>query len=424
MIVIGGELVQSKAKVNEPYHFTFTAREDEGVYSLLNVSSYLSSAPGTVLVCEDIRRTEISDFGKEDDHIRVLVPEKLLHGRRQDNKCSKARGFVRRDNGWTEDEVIVVPVREQLCCRFGGLLETDVLANKRVFAPGLGSGGAPTVIGLVQSGVGNFDLMDDDRLEVGNIMRHPLGLSAVGRHKTKAMADFITDKNPYANVHTWQQRVGEDNLDLVRHLVRQADVVIGGTDNRESKILLNRICVEENTVLILANAYRRAYGGQVLHIRPHESLCYQCFLQTLPEQARDQEIASARQAEALAYTDRPVAIEPGLSLDIAPIAQMVTKLALMELLRGTETTLSSLYEDLVASLYIWLNRREKDTDFESLKPLAFEVDGMRVMRWYGASIQKDPACPVCGDFIGRISKEHGVTVSEEDLMVFEGGTKG
>ena len=40
-------------------------------------------------------------------------------------------------------------------------------------------------------------------------------------------------------------------------------------------------------------------------------------------------------AEAIAYSDRPVAIEPGLSLDVLPIANMLTKLALMELLADT-----------------------------------------------------------------------------------------
>ena len=34
----------------------------------------------------------------------------------------------------------------------------------------------------------------------------------------------------------------------------------------------------------------------------------------------------------IAYSDRPVAVEPGLSLDVLPIANLLAKLALLELL--------------------------------------------------------------------------------------------
>ena len=388
----------------------FSVREDEGLYSSLsNVDRFLNCVPGTVSVCDDIKRVKVSDIGSNSDHVRVFINKKALNLKKKGKRSIEAKGYILKNGRWIEDKVMIVPVRQQLSSRWGGLLESDVLMGKRIFAPGLGSGGAPSSISLVQSGVGNFDLMDDDLLEVANIMRHPLTLSDVGRYKTKAMADFIRDKNPYAQVRTWEQKAGTDNIDLVRDLVRQADIVICGTDNRESKLLLNRICVEEDTVLIMGNAFRRAYGGQVLLIRPGKSLCYQCYLQTVPEQSRDQEISNRKKAEGLSYTDRLVPIEPGLALDIAPLWQMVGKLALMELLRGTKTTLSSLYEDFVAPLYIWINRREKDTDYAKLTPLEFEIDGMHICRWYGAAIPRDPDCDVCGDFGGEMAKKHGLT---------------
>jgi molybdopterin/thiamine biosynthesis adenylyltransferase len=399
----------------------FAVREDEGLYSSLsNVNRYLNYVPGTVLVCDDIKRVKVSEIGSNSDRVRVLIGKGALNLKKK-GKCSlEARGYILKNGQWVKDEVMIVPVKEQLSSRWGGLLESDVLMAKRVFAPGLGSGGAPSVISLVQSGVGYFDLMDDDLLMVSNLMRHPLTLSDVGRYKTKAMADFIRDKNPYAQVRTWERKVNRDNIDLVRDLVRQADIVICGTDNRESKLLLNRICVEEDTGLILGNAFRRAYGGKALRVRPHKSLCYQCYLRTVPGQSRDQEIANSRQAEGLAYTDRPVPIEPGLALDIAPLWQMVGKLALMELLRGTETTFASLYEDFVAPLYIWINRREKGTDYAKLTPLEFEIDGMHICRWYGAAIPRDPECDVCGDFVGAMAKKHGLT--PEDLQTSNDGT--
>jgi hypothetical protein len=118
----------------------------------------------------------------------------------------------------------------------------------------------------------------------------------------------------------------------------------------------------------------------------------------LPDRARDQEISNPEQATGIAYSDRPVAIEPGLSTDIAPVSIMTVKLIIQEFVKGTETTLRSLDEDLVAPWYLWLNRREPGTQYQKLGPLEFNVDGIRVLRWYGIDMKPDPACPVCGNF--------------------------
>lgn len=394
------------------------AREDEGLYSLLSISSSLPTVPGTVFVSE-ADPVDVYDIGAESDHVRILIH--LERGTLKEPKitASEVRGYVRRGQKWVKDQVQAIPVREQLFSRFGSLLETDKVANKRILVIGLGSGESPVVHYLVQSGVMLFDLMDQDRLEVANIMRHLLTLADIGRYKTKAMRDFILSKNPYAKVRTWEERAGEDNLDQLRRLIQEADIVLCGTDNRPSKLIINRLCVQEQTTCIFATAFTRAYGGQVIRVRPFKSLCYQCFLMTVPEQAMDQEIASEELAQDLAYSDRPVAIEPGLALDIAPLSHMVARLTLMELLRGSETTLDSLYEDLVAPMYLYLNRREADTDYANLEPLEFNIDGMHVMRWYGVAIPRDPACPHCGDFCGEMGRQHGLTITEKDRQLFQ-----
>ena len=263
---------------------------------------------------------------------------------------------------------------------------------------GVGSGGSGVTDKGNKSGITDWILMDDDRVEVGNLMRHVARLSDVGRFKTKVMAELIKDKNPYANVATLEEKVSWNNVEKVRELVNKAAVVLCCTDNRPSRIILNRLCVEENTTLIIAGAFRRAYGGQVLRIRPRESICYQCFLMMLPEQENDEEISSSDQAQHLAYTDRPVAIEPGLANDIEPINTMVVKLLIQELLKDTQTTLRSLDEDLVAPMYLWLNRRDADSQFANIEPLEFNFNTFSILRWYGVDVKPHPECPVCGNF--------------------------
>jgi hypothetical protein len=130
--------------------------------------------------------------------------------------------------------------------------------------------------------------------------------------------------------------------------------------------------------------------------------------------------------ERVAYSDRPTPIEPGLSIDIDPISQMTAKVALQELLRGLPTTLRSLDEDLEANWYLWLNRREVGTSFESLEFLGFGVDGMRILRWCGIRCERDPACPVCGNHAPALGEMAGVsaTAEEVDAFVKQCGPKG
>ena len=406
MIIIPRQFIQNGLRTAGPHSVSFACREDEGIYSLFNADKYSPMVPGTVLLSGDMKSIDISYITKMTDQVAVLIEKKATESK---DKCPFAvHGYVLRKDGWSKDEVMIVPVKEQLYSRIGGLLETDKLANKTVLLIGLGSGGSPAGVGLVQSGLGNIILMDYDRLEIGNIVRHVLGLSDIGRFKTKAMADYLRDKNPYLNVETSEEKVTWDNIEFVRSLVRKSDLVICASGEGISKRILNKLCVQENKVLVIAGAFRRAYGGNVLRIRPNKSLCFQCFLQQFPKAAQDEEISNAEQAEGLAYTDRPVPIEPGLATDILPISTMVVKLAIQELLQGTETTLRSLDTDLSPALYLWYNRREKDTAAEHFAPLETNIDGMHVLRWYGAAIPREPACTECGDFIGEMTKKHGL----------------
>lgn len=423
IITISGEYLENIVNRERTYEVLFRSMDDETVFTLLRSCDIDNAVGGTIHVVNDMESIDSSAVGRVGEKVRVFVGVNGPDIANKDGYMGSAgkwpvRGYVLENDQWQETDVRVVPVRTQLFSRFTGLLETDALSEKRVLIIGLGSGGSVIAIGLAQSGVMQFDLIDHDRLEVGNIARHVAGISQVGRLKTHVMRDLVHEKNPYAVVETSPEKICWDTMESLRGRIKEADLVICATDDRDSKKIVNRLCVQETKPLIVAGAFRRAYGGQVLRVRPGESLCFQCFINSLPQQDRDIEITSIEQAEGLAYTDKPVPVEPGLATDIAPINQMVVKLAIQELLQGSQTTLQSLDEDLVAPLYLWLNRREKETPYAELDPLEYNIDGMSVLRWYGVDISKDSACPECGDFLAQMQDQHGVTVKPEDIEVF------
>jgi len=308
-------------------------------------------------------------------------------------------------------DIVFADIEPQLALRRTGILETTILKDKVVLCVGLGTGGAHVAIELAKCGVGRFLLVDRDRLSVGNVVRHPGGISQVGRFKVHVVRDLILEKNPKAHVEIYSVDVGFANRDLIGELVRTADIVICGTDNRQSKLLINDLCITANTTAIYGGAFRRAYGGQILRVRPKRSPCHQCFVAAMPDEASDVEISSTTDASEIAYSDQPVAIEPGLSLDVLPIANMLAKLALLELVADKSSTLNTLRRDFDAPWYLWLNRPEPGTQYAGMPPLSESCDEMTIHRWYGIYFDRDDACPVCGDFIASLAASYGLDPS-------------
>ena len=320
------------------------------------------------------------------------------------------RAQIRRaaEQSASEPDVEFADVEPQLALRRVGILETSVLKDKTVLCIGLGTGGAFVAVELAKCGVGNFVLVDRDRLSVGNVVRHPGGISQVGRSKVNVIRDLILDKNPKARVEVHAIEVGFDNRDAIAGLVQTADIVICGTDNRQSKLLINELCVAANVTAVYGGAFRRAYGGQVLRVRPKHSPCQQCFVAAMPNEAADVEASSAVDAGEIAYSDQPVAVEPGLSLDVLPIANLLAKLALLELLADKSSTLNALRRDFDAPWYLWLNRPEPGTQYATLPPLSESSDEMTINRWYGVYFDRDETCPVCGDFVASLAASYGL----------------
>jgi hypothetical protein len=116
-------------------------------------------------------------------------------------------------------------------------------------------------------------------------------------------------------------------------------------------------------------------------------------------------------------------IEPGLSVDIAPISFMCTKMGVLELLLGEATSFRSLYDDLCAPIYQWIGRRE--ADYGELPPLDSPGCDFRILAWYGIQSLRGPECPACGSvpFRPGLRREAspGYKLADIDGIELEGG---
>ncbi len=315
--------------------------------------------------------------------------------------------------------VDVIPARKDLYSRSKGLLEVDVLASKRVLIMGLGSGGAPIAIELAKAGVGEFAISDFDRLEPHNLVRHVCYVNDLGRLKTDAIADAIHGKNPYAKVDKFPIDMTA-NPELLRQEVEKCDLVICGTDNNKSRYILSKLLLELEKPAIFGGCVTRAEGGDVFIYRPG-SACYFCLvgmgiIDVAREEISDLKAArkAGRIAEYVTEENAGATIQVGLSSDIEPISNMMTKLALVELSRGTDSGIASLEKELTCNHYFWANRR--DNIYASFcKENVENVTVPTILRWYGGSVDKHPECSVCG----HISEQYHDAMALESLARLE-----
>ena len=291
-----------------------------------------------------------------------------------------------------------IPSKSELYSRNKGILEVNILENKRVMIVGLGSFGSQIAIELAKAGVGQFALFDFDRVELHNLARHTSTVNDLGRLKTDVVYDAILGKNPYASVDKFSININED-LSLLNQEVAKADIVICATDNNTSRFNISEALVKQQKVGIFGRAVTRAEGGDVFRYRPGGP-CYCCLIGTGWYDTSAEEItnlASARKnGQIAAYVsdeDADAVVQVGLSSDIEPICNLMVKLTLVELARGMQSGVSCLEDELIYDYYLWANRRERR--HVNWSPMPNAGNKPTILRWYGAHIKKVDNCPLC-----------------------------
>ena len=111
------------------------------------------------------------------------------------------------------------------------------LKNCRIAIFGLGGVGGYCLEALARSGVGVFDLIDNDVVDITNINRQILALrSTVGKSKTEVAAERVHDINPDAEVNIFNVFFGAESAD--KFDFSRYDYVVDAIDTVSSKVLL------------------------------------------------------------------------------------------------------------------------------------------------------------------------------------------
>jgi adenylyltransferase/sulfurtransferase len=152
------------------------------------------------------------------------------------------------------------------------------LRAAKVLIVGMGGLGAPLALYLAAAGVGTLGVADFDFVEASNLQRQIIhGTSDTDRPKIASAKDRIKDLNPAVNVVEYMTRLtGGNAIDIMRDY----DVVADGTDNYQTRYLVNDACV----LLGIPNVYGSVFQfeGQASVFYAKEGPCYRCLYPSPP----------------------------------------------------------------------------------------------------------------------------------------------
>ena len=223
------------------------------------------------------------------------------------------------------------------------------LVDSHVLVVGAGGLGSPVAMYLAASGVGHISIADHDVVDLTNLQRQIAHTTArVGQSKVESAAHAMLALNPEVRVTALANKLDAAQLNT---LVPTVTVVVDCCDNFETRQTVNAACVKHNVPLVSGAAIRMDGQLAVYDARDEKSPCYACIFP--PDQAPEEVLCST----------------------MGVLAPLVGVIGTMQ---ATETV------KLITGMGSRLTGRLQ------------MLDG-RGMEWNEVRLQRNAACPVCGE---------------------------
>ena len=233
------------------------------------------------------------------------------------------------------------------------------LKNAKVLIVGTGGLGAPLALYLSAAGVGTIGLVDFDEVDASNLQRQIIHSSKdIGRPKVASAKDRIKGINPFVNVVVHNTMLTSKNA---MEIIGDYDIVADGTDNFQTRYLVNDACVFLGKINIYGSVFQFEGQSSVFcaskEAHAKDGPCYRCIYPSPPP--------------------------PGLVPSCAEGGVMGVLPGIIGTIQAAET-IKMIVSD------------SKET--HGAKPLIgrlLHFDAWR-MTFRELNLEKDPNCPVCG----------------------------
>ncbi|MBU2952066.1 molybdopterin-synthase adenylyltransferase MoeB [Tamlana agarivorans] len=160
-----------------------------------------------------------------------------------------------------------------------GQVGQDKISKAKVLAIGAGGLGCPILQYLAAAGVGTLGIIDFDTVDLSNLQRQVLfGTASLGKNKALAAKERLADLNGDITINTYPEKLTHKNAITI---FEQYDIIVDGSDNFETRYLVNDACIITNKPLVFGSIYK--FEGQVSVFNYQNGPSYRCLFPSPPE---------------------------------------------------------------------------------------------------------------------------------------------
>ena len=159
-----------------------------------------------------------------------------------------------------------------------GKIGQNKLNQAKVLVIGAGGLGCPVLQYLAAAGIGNIGIIDFDVVDISNLQRQILyGTSTLGKNKAEAAKARLEDLNSDISIVAYPEKLTHKNaLDLFKLY----DIIVDGSDNFETRYLVNDACIIANKPLVFGAIYK--FEGHISVFNYKNGPSYRCLFPEAP----------------------------------------------------------------------------------------------------------------------------------------------
>ncbi|MEX0693557.1 MAG: molybdopterin-synthase adenylyltransferase MoeB [Rhodospirillales bacterium] len=244
--------------------------------------------------------------------------------------------------------------RHILLKEVGGIGQSRLM-DAKVLIVGAGGLGSPLILYLAAAGVGTIGIIDADTVDLSNLQRQLAHTTdRIGMAKVDSAAIAAKAINPDVTIVPINTRLAPENA---LEIIADYDIVADGSDNFETRFLINDACYFAKKTLVSAAILR--FDGQIGTFKAHlhtddggHGPCYRCIFREAPP--------------------------PGQVPSCAEAGVLGALCGMMGSLQATEVL------------------KEIMEIGDSLSGALMVIDGLAT-EFRKIKVKADPGCPLCGD---------------------------
>jgi molybdopterin/thiamine biosynthesis adenylyltransferase/rhodanese-related sulfurtransferase len=147
------------------------------------------------------------------------------------------------------------------------------LKAAKVLCVGTGGLGSPLALYLAAAGVGTLGLVDFDVVDSSNLQRQIIhSTKDIGRPKIDSAEEKLKALNPFIEIVKYETMLTSANA---LEIIREFDVIADGTDNFQTRYLVNDACVLTGKPNAYGSIFR--FEGQASVFATKYGPCYRCL---------------------------------------------------------------------------------------------------------------------------------------------------